>query len=381
MVSKSKLKKDLVYAYLSACKHKRRKKYVGEFLKNFEQNIDDLASELLDGSYEISPSICFIIESPIKREVIAADFRDRVVHHFLFNLINPVFERQFIYDSYSCRVGKGTLFGIERLEHFMRSVSCNYTKQTYVLKLDIQGFFMSIDRNILYKLVMEPLQKPLRNELADYRTIVEMLVHKIVYNNPLERTNFISHANAWDDLPKNKTLKHSPTNCGLPIGNLTSQLFGNIYLNPLDHFVKRDLKIKGYGRYVDDFFLIDGDVEKLLFAKERIREFLKQKLHLTLHPKKVYLQPIEHGVNFVGAYVLPHRKYLSKRIQGNYRNTMLTDLDSENLGEKIVSYLGQMEHFDCYRFLEKYYIKRGLLQNGKTNTPGSAGNFARVERA
>lgn len=145
MVSKSELKKDLVYAYLSACKHKRRKKYVGKFLKDFEQNIDDLASELLDGSYEISPSICFIIESPIKREVIAADFRDRVVHHFLFNLINPVFERLFIYDSYSCRVGEGTLFGIERLDHFVkRDLKIKgygrYVDDFFLIGCDVENF-------------------------------------------------------------------------------------------------------------------------------------------------------------------------------------------------------------------------------------------------
>lgn len=362
MVSKSKLKRDLVYAFLSACKHKRNKKYVGEFLANFEQNIENLANELLDGSYEISPSICFIIENPIKREVIAAEFRDRVVHHFLFSLINPVFERLFIYDSYSCRKGKGTLFGIERLEHFMRSVSDNYTKKAYVLKLDIQGFFMSINRDILYGMIMESLQKSLRNELAEYREIVVMLVKKIVYNDPLKNAFFVSPENAWHDLPQNKSLMHSAPNCGLPIGNLTSQLFGNIYLNPLDHFVKRELKVKGYGRYVDDFFLLGNDTKELVYAKDRIRDFLKSRLYLTLHPKKVYLQPIEHGVNFIGAYVLPHRKYISKRIQRNYRNAMLFDFDSVHVREKLISYLGLSEHFDSTRFLQKYYIERSLLQ-------------------
>src|SRR3989339_284296 len=135
----------------------RNKKDVVKFEVNYERNLFVLAEEILDGKYQPGVSSCFIVKKPVKREIFAASFRDRIVHHLIYNYINPLFERSFINDSYSCRIGKGTSYGIKRLNHFIRSCSENYQKDCYILKLDIKGYFMSINKNILHEKIKETL--------------------------------------------------------------------------------------------------------------------------------------------------------------------------------------------------------------------------------
>jgi hypothetical protein len=270
-----------------------------------EAELLSLCGELENRTYELRPGICFINELPVKREIIAADFRDRVVHHFIYNRIYHILDIKFIYDSYSCRVGKGTLFGIKRVRGFLRNDS-------WVLRLDIKGFFMAIDREILFGLVMDGL-------CGTHCELLEFLIRKIVFNDPLKNARFKSPRTAWNNLPPDKSLINSAPNCGLPIGNLTSQVFANVYLNPLDHFVKRELKIKYYGRYVDDMVLIHSDKQVLLNAISSIREFMSSKLRLTLHPKKIKLQPAYKGFAFLGAYIYPSGIVAGKRIVKNFR--------------------------------------------------------------
>lgn len=174
---------DLCRAYFCARKNKANSKSHLRFYANLHENLMNLSHVIADHSYAILPSICFINEKPVKREIVAADFRDRVVHHFLFNLINPYFERKFIYDSYSCRKGKGTLFGIRRMEHFMRVVSENYQKEAYVLKLDISGFFMNINRDKLYKICMDTMNDVWLDKNNADRKI--MLYRDIIVDFPL----------------------------------------------------------------------------------------------------------------------------------------------------------------------------------------------------
>ncbi|MDR2540893.1 MAG: hypothetical protein LBD11_03820 [Candidatus Peribacteria bacterium] len=152
------LRKDLCVAYFAACKGKKKKQCVREFDQHWEDNLRQLHHELLTGTYQIRPSTCFIIRDPVQREVFAADFRDRIVHHLLYNYLAPIYEKQFIYDSYSCRVGKGTHFGIQRMKRFMRASSENFTKEAWVLKLDVKGFFMNIDKRVLRGMIENFLQ-------------------------------------------------------------------------------------------------------------------------------------------------------------------------------------------------------------------------------
>ena len=328
---------ELHRAYLDARRHKRGTPNQLRFERCLEAELLSLERELLTFEYELKPSVCFINELPVKREIIAAHFRDRVIHHFLYNRIYPLFDRKFIYDSYSCRVGKGTLFGINRARRFLRS--CGAEADVWVLRLDIQGFFMAIDRKILYNLLIGGIG-------GRIDPLTRFLIGKIVFNDPLRGAVFRSRPRAWDDLPKDKSLMCSAPNCGLPIGNLTSQLFANVYLNPLDHFVKRGLKIKYYGRYVDDMLLIHKEKPVLLDAVSRVREFLADELRLTLHPRKIKLQRADKGFAFLGAYIYRRKTIAGRRIVKNFKKCIYEPCpDSEKQGRRVQSYLGLMTHF------------------------------------
>lgn len=352
--SPSELFSMLTKAYYEARRHKRNTKNQLEFERNLEENLLELAYSLMDGSYRPLPSVCFINERPVKREVIAANFRDRVVHHLLYSWIYPIFDRQFINDSYSCRIGKGTLYGIKRISRYIKSESQNFTQECYVLHLDVSGFFMSIDRNILYKLCIEGLKRGQWKNIPD-RNLCVRLLREFVYLNPLENVIYKSPPEKWIGLPANKSLKNVREKCGLPIGNLTSQLFGNVYMNPLDQFVKHRLKIRCYGRYVDDIILVHRDKARLLSAIQEIRNYLKGKLKLELHPNKIYLQQIECGCSFLGAYILPWRIYPGQRLVRNFVSSVrnpITPLWKQK--NRLVSYIGFLKHYDSHRLLLRW---------------------------
>ena len=284
----NQLLEDLFQAYFDARKNKRSIINALSFEIDYERKIFDLYKEIRDKKYEIGPSICFVVKEPTLREIFAADFRDRIIHHLLYNYISPFFERLFINDSYSCRKKKGTLYGIKRVDHFIRSCSKNYAQDCYILKLDIKSYFMSIDHLILFQKVKETLfrYKDIINFDLDF---VLGLLEKVIFNDPTKNCIIKGSKDDWKNLPKDKSLFFVSKNKGLPIGNLTSQLFGNIYLNDFDHFIKCKLKIKYYGRYVDDFVIVHSDKEYLKAIIPQLREYLKSNLSLDLHPKKIYL--------------------------------------------------------------------------------------------
>lgn len=289
----------LYRSYRDARRNKRNTRSQLRFESDLEHNILELAVLLESREYAPLPSACFINDLPVKREVIAADFRDRVVHHLLCSWLFPVFERRFIHDSYSCRKGKGTLFGINRVRGFLRKSSDDFRRDCWVLRLDIKGFFMHIDKELLYAHILDGLDRCEWWGVPD-RELCRFLVRTVVFADPLENAVIRSPCLAWVDLPHDKSLMYSGIGKGLPIGNLTSQLFANIYLNPLDQFIKRELKISCYGRYVDDMVLVHSDRNVLLRAISAIREYLRNELLLQLHPKKIHLQPVSRGVCFPG---------------------------------------------------------------------------------
>lgn len=344
---------QLVQAYYDARRHKRNTVNQLEFECNLDENLVELAHELENRTYKLKPSVCFISTKPVKREIIAANFRDRVVHHLLYNWIYPVFDRQFIYDSYSCRKGKGTLFGIKRAAHFIKSESRNFMYPCYVLRLDISGFFMSIDRDVLYRLCIEGLYRTHWKEVPD-KDLCVFLLKTFIYNDPLKDAVFRSSEDMWSDLPRNKSLRYTQDNCGLPIGNLTSQLFGNVYLNPLDQFVKRDLRIHCYGRYVDDMVLVHRDKSILLDATEKIRNYLEKNLSLQLHPNKVYLQNVQHGFSFLGAFILPWRIYPSRRLVKSFKRCLKCPWQPAwRQKNRVISYCGLLGHFNSFNLLRR----------------------------
>lgn len=361
------LHKELLLAYFDARKHKRNTINAIRFELNLEHNIWELYREIAVGRYRISPSICFIVDKPVKREIFAAHFRDRVVHHYIINSLLPIFENQFIYDSYSCRIGKGTLFGIERMEHFITCCSQNFTKEAFILKLDIQGFFMNINKELLWKKISNLIDRKYK---GDNVFIIKELACKTIFDNPTGHCIIKGKKADWNGLPASKSLFSAKEGCGLPIGNITSQIFANYYLTEFDRFIKEDLKIKYYGRYVDDFIIIHNDRKYLSSLIPILAEFLDEKLHLTLHPKKIYLQPVLYGVTYLGAKIQPYRKYLTARCKGNFSESvrrMLADYPSADdfhyLSEQkavestLNSYTGMCKHFKenkrCRDALEK----------------------------
>jgi len=284
-------------AYYSCRNHKRNTLQAMDFELDLEENIIELWRQLNDCTYQIGRSSVFIVESPVKREIFAADFRDRIVHHFIINALNPVIEKQFVYDVYACRKGKGSTLAVKRLNHFMRSCSHNYQREGWVLKLDIRSFFMSIDKNVLFDSFASFIREFYFKEDME---LLLRLCKLVVYNNPTHGCIVRSPASSWDLLPKDKSLFFAKEGCGLPIGNLTSQVLANFYLSTLDHYIKHNLGIRFYGRYVDDFVLVHESRSYLTECIKPIREFLQNHLHLRLHPRKIQLQRICHGVSFLG---------------------------------------------------------------------------------
>ena len=354
---------DLFKAYFDARKNKQSTINALAFEKHFEANIFELADEIMENRYAIKPSICFIVNKPVKREIFAANFRDRVVHHFIYNCISPLFEKLFINDTYSCRVGKGTHYGISRVDHFIRSCSQNYRKKAYILKLDISGYFMAMDKTLLFDKINSGLIRQ-KDKLDFDLPVLLGLIEKTLFNDPRVNCIIKGKPGDWNNLPKTKSLFYANQNCGLPIGNLTSQLFGNIYMNNFDHFVKRDLQITCYGRYVDDFVLVHNNKEYLKSIIPRISDYLKSELKLTLHPDKIYLQDIKKGVKYLGAVIKPHRKYIANRSKGNFygsitkHNKVVRDHkpsqeEKDAFLSSMNSYLGIMKHYRTFKHRKK----------------------------
>lgn len=362
-----KILSALFQAYFDARKNKRNTLNALAFEKHFETNLFKLYDEITNCAYEPLKSICFIVKRPVKREIFAADFRDRVIHHFIFNAISPVFEKIFINDSYSCRKGKGTHYGIHRIDHFIRSCSLNYAQDSYVLKLDIKGYFMSMNQKLLFNQVKSVLSDNRHNFDFDLPLII-YLIEKTVFNDPTKNCVIKGVKSDWADLPTSKSLFHCKLNCGFPIGNLTSQLFGNIYLNDFDHFVKRDLKIRYYGRYVDDFILVHRDKEYLKSLIPIMKEYLQKYLQLELHPNKIYLQHHTKGVKYLGAIIKPHRIYIANRTKGNFfeaieKQNLIADDHKPTREEKekflssMNSYLGIMKHYKTFAIRRRMIFK------------------------
>jgi RNA-directed DNA polymerase len=349
---------DLFRAYFDARKNKRNTVNALAFEKQFEANLFMLFDELMERRYEPRPSTCFIVDKPVKREIFAAHFRDRVIHHFIYNGISPIFEKIFINDSYSCRKGKGTHYGIRRIDRFIRSCSNNYTKDCHVLKLDIKGYFMAMNRTLLFKKIKSILL--LNRGRLDYDLpLILYLIERTIFNDPTQNCIIKGKKSDWTGLPADKSLFCAKPDCGLPIGNLTSQLFGNIYLNEFDHFIKQDLKIRHYGRYVDDIVLVHQSGDHLKSAIPAIRRHLNDHLQLELHPGKIYLQHFSKGVKYLGTVIKPHRIYISNRTKGNFfeaiqrqnriaRDHKPTNEESGKFLSSMNSYLGIMKHYKTY---------------------------------
>ncbi len=352
----------LFEAYFRARRNKRNTWNQLKFEIDFEHNLLQLAEEIRRRQYKPKPCIAFIVNEPVKREIFAADFRDRVVHHLLHGCINHIVEGKLIHDTYSCRKGKGTLYGINRIDRFIRSCSRNYQRDAYILKLDITGYFRNMRQDILWKKV----KKILSGRNSDYcglsRELIDYLLYRIIHTHAADNCRVKCSKTEWQGLPKSKSLFSVEKGCGLPIGNLTSQLFGNIYLNDFDQFVKHQLGIKYYGRYVDDMVFIHHCNDYLRSTIGVVRKELAT-VGLEVHPGKIYLQHYTKGVQFLGQFIKPYRKYISRRTKNNFFQAIeeinkVLDFEGKIEGQQIErirftmnSYLGLLKHTNSYRLI------------------------------
>ncbi|VWB08052.1 reverse transcriptase [Burkholderia lata] len=251
--------------------------------------------------------MCFVITRPKPREVWAAAFRDRIVHHLLYNRIGPRFERSFIADSCACIKGRGTLYAAERLESKVRSVTQNWSRPTYYLKADLANFFVSIDKQILLGLLLSKITEPF------WRSLTET----VLMHDP--RVDFEYHGDPamMDLVPPHKRLMEQASDLGLPIGNLSSQFFANVYLDVLDQRAKHVLRARHYVRYVDDFVFLHESPARLNEILADVTTFLPVRLGVRINPRKTILQPIDRGIDFVGQVIKPWRRETRKRTRND----------------------------------------------------------------
>lgn len=298
---------------------KRSKKDVQVFERHLEDNLFYLHQKLATKTYRHGPYSEFYVNDPKRRHIHKARVEDRILHHLLYEYLYEVFDKAFIYNSYSCRLGKGTHKAVDRLEKFTRIVSKNYTRDCWALKCDIKQFFASVDHRILITLIAKRVKDK----------DILWLIKEIISSFPVGV----------------KPLK------GIPLGNLTSQVFANIYLNELDQFVKHKLRIKYYLRYADDFLMMAPNEQFLLHCFETVKQMLGRELRLEIHPQKIVLRKLSWGIDFAGYVVFPY--YCLPRTKTK-RRIFKKVLKSPVSNQSLQSYLGYFSHANTYR------VRQGL---------------------
>ena len=352
---------EVIEAYYDCRRNKRGTMNQLAFEIDYEHELIELWREINEHRYKPRRSIAFVVDRPVKREIFAADFRDRVVHHLIARRISPLLEQQFIDDSYSTRKEKGTLYGIRRVDQKIRDCSDGYTRDCYVMKLDISGYFMSISKQRLYECISAFLMPRYpESELS----MLLYLLRETIFNRPERNCVFKVPRSRWVGLPSNKSLFGTDGSHGLPIGNLTSQMLALLFLDELDHRITGEWGVVHYGRYVDDMVLVHPSKEHLLEVRRKIDGWLRDR-GLMLHPRKMYLQHYSKGVCFIGGVIKPGRCFIARRTVGrlfsrvHHYNELLQQTDSVESAQVLSmvatmnSYLGMMHHFLAWRLFRR----------------------------
>lgn len=300
-------------AWKGFVKGKKNKKDVQEFERNLMQNIFNLHEDLQNKTYKHGGYEAFKVNDPKPRDIHKASVRDRVVHHLIYKALYQYFDAKFIHDSYSCRKEKGTHRALHRFQYFARKVSKNNTKQCFILKCDVRKFFVSIDHAILKDILKKYIQDKDILNLLD--TIIDSFLQ------------------------------------GLPLGNLTSQLLVNIYMNEFDQYVKHGLKVKYYIRYADDFVFFSPKKTELQELVRYIEPYLNNTLKLTLHPSKIFIRTLSSGVEFLGWVHFPYHRVL----RTSTRRRMMKKVQTTQKQEIIQSYLGMLKWGNGYSLQEVLY--------------------------
>lgn len=313
---------NLFLAWEEFVKGKRHKRDIIEFSLNLSENIFNLHIDLINRTYTHGPYYAFNISDPKPRNIHKATVRDRLLHHAIYRVIYQYFDTKFIHDSYSCRLNKGTHRATNRFRDFGRKVSQNNTKHCWILKCDVRKFFASIDHQALIDI--------LKSHNLDNNTL--LLLERVI-------TSF-----------------HTQPNKGLPLGNLTSQLLVNVYMNEFDQYVKHGLHQKYYIRYADDFVILSQNKTHLIHILRYIVRYLEDNLKLTLHPNKIHIETLSSGVDFLGFVHFPHYRVL----QSSSKRRMVKRLQSNQKPETIQSYTGLLSHGNTWKLREKLFS--GILK-------------------
>lgn len=360
-------------AYKVCGKRKRNTINALKFEIDLLDNLFGLSESLINRTYRPSRSVCFVVKDPKFREVFAADFRDRVVHHLLVPRLETIFEPKFIFDSYSCREKKGTHAAVNRLNRFLDRATDGGKNTAWYLQLDIKSFFMNIRKDVLEQLLI----KHISNESWIW------LTRTILYHDCVEDFVYKGDPALMEKVPCHKSLFNMPKNKGLPIGNLTSQFFANVYLNELDQYLKHQLKCRFYLRYMDDFIMVHQHQEQLSEWKEKIKSFLDCKLDLSLK-LDAEVKSVYQGIDFLGYIIRPNYRLVRRRVVGNlksklndflkeliieglvgnthYRKLFLTPDRIMALRQVLASYIGHFQHADSFKLIEAIWERFDFLK-------------------
>ena len=361
---------NLFLAWKEFRRGKRNKIDVQEFEFNLEDNLFQLRQELKGKIYRHSNYISFSICDPKPRRIHKATVRDRILHHAVFRILYPIFDKEFIFDSYSCRLSKGIHRAVNRLQKFCRKLSRNNTKNIFVLKCDIRKFFDSIDQDVLLALIKKKVKD--KNAIWLIGKIIRGFANKNVldfrFRSPrpprLGEAGWSYGEAGGNDKNCGNDKRRSDSVKGLPLGNVTSQLFSNIYLNELDQFIKNKLKIKYYLRYCDDFVILDDNEKCFAPFIAEMENFLAGRLKLRLHPDKIIIRKYHQGIDFLGYVILPHYKVLRTKTKRRMfrkiivkRQKLEDGLATEkSFNQTLQSYLGILSHCRGHK-VKKQLIK------------------------
>lgn len=360
----------LFEAYWDCRKNKSRTASASAFEVHYEDNLIRLHREITSGAYTQQEAVSFVITKPDYREIFASHFRDRIIHHWIRQRIEPIFERLMIPTTFNCRKDKGTLAAQMYVAEAIKEVSNNYTSDCYVMKVDIKGFFMSIDRQRICDKVTAIVAE---HYSAEDKDALLFLLRRVLLNAPEKHCRRCGDLSLWRHIKPHKSLFTNGEGKGLPIGDLVVQMAANILLNDTDHFITDILDIK-MARYVDDMVLIHQDKDYLLRAVPKIRALLLQTAGVELHPHKFYIQHYTKGVKFVGAVIKPHRTYVANRTVNNafasIRRLHKSKARVEDIVASVNSYLGIMRHHRTYRIrqrlcrlISKHFGKKVIVEH------------------
>jgi len=333
---------NLLQAYRHCRRHKRQKISAARFEICLERELLDLEKRLDSRAYRPKQYTCFAITDPKLREVWAADYSDRIVHHLLINYLEPIFAPKFIFHSYACRKNKGAHLAINHLRKIIAA-----QKPKFYLQIDIQSFFTSLDKNILFSLVKKHIAHP----------DILWLAKLIIFSLPQDNCRISGDKKLIKSVPVHKSLFYSPPDKGLPIGNLTSQFFANLYLNELDQYCKHILRIKHYFRYMDDIVVLHADDHQLFEWQKEIACFLVDRLKLKLHPQKIKLKKIASGLDFLGYIIKPSHILIRRRTVKKLKNKLW------RFNRKVIAIYG---HGNIGRAGDLIFHDPFLLMNDKT---------------